>query len=128
MRCVHLRQCVTYVSLIFVRLALILVPRNALSVYRARIIRRVLILRPTAKKPYNQEEVISSYKRLILRLPRPNQYLLLYVLDLLSVFARKCDKNLMTATSASLLPHAAAPLLLTARRLAQTLPSSSVRA
>jgi hypothetical protein len=33
-------------------------------------------------------------------MPRANQYLLLYVLDLLSVFARKADKNLMTATSA----------------------------
>jgi hypothetical protein len=32
-------------------------------------------------------------------MPRANQYLLLYVLDLLSVFARKSDKNLMTATS-----------------------------
>lgn len=30
---------------------------------------------------------------------QPNQYLLLYVLDLLSVFARKSEKNLMTATS-----------------------------
>ncbi|KZW02902.1 Rho GTPase activation protein [Exidia glandulosa HHB12029] len=52
-----------------------------------------------SKKPYNQEEVISTYKRLIGRLPRANQYLLLYVLDLLSVFARKSDKNLMTATN-----------------------------
>jgi hypothetical protein len=32
-------------------------------------------------------------------MPRANQYLLLYVLDLLSVFARRCDKNLMTAAS-----------------------------
>ena len=32
-------------------------------------------------------------------MPRANQYLLLYVLDLLSVFARKSDKNLMTAKS-----------------------------
>jgi len=32
-------------------------------------------------------------------MPRPNQYLLLYVLDLLSVFARKSDKNLMTASN-----------------------------
>jgi len=32
-------------------------------------------------------------------MPRANQYLLLYVLDLLSVFARKSDKNLMTATN-----------------------------
>ena len=35
-------------------------------------------------------------------MPRPNQYLLLYVLDLLSVFARKSDINLMTATSSPL--------------------------
>ncbi|OAX42698.1 Rho GTPase activation protein [Rhizopogon vinicolor AM-OR11-026] len=51
------------------------------------------------KKPFNQDEVIATYKRLIQRMPRANQYLLLYVLDLLSVFARKSDKNLMTATN-----------------------------
>jgi hypothetical protein len=34
-------------------------------------------------------------------MPRANQYLLLYVLDLLSVFARKSDQNLMNATSRS---------------------------
>ncbi|RDX57097.1 Rho GTPase activation protein [Lentinus brumalis] len=50
-----------------------------------------------AKKPYNEEEVIATYKKLIRSMPRANQYLLLYVLDLLSVFARKSDKNLMTA-------------------------------
>ena len=53
----------------------------------------------TGKKPYNQDEIIATYKKLIQRMPRANQYLLLYVLDLLSVFARKSDKNLMTATS-----------------------------
>ncbi|KAH8987082.1 hypothetical protein EDB86DRAFT_2194824 [Lactarius hatsudake] len=53
----------------------------------------------TAKRPYNQELVISTYKRLIHSMPHANQYLLLYVLDLLSVFARKSDKNLMTAQS-----------------------------
>ncbi|KZT67955.1 Rho GTPase activation protein [Daedalea quercina L-15889] len=50
-----------------------------------------------SKKPFNQDEVIQTYKRLIRSMPRANQYLLLYVLDLLSVFARKSDKNLMTA-------------------------------
>lgn len=54
---------------------------------------------PLGKAPFNQEEAITTYKRLIRGMPRPNQYLLLYVLDLLSVFARKCDKNLMTATN-----------------------------
>ncbi|KAJ7650048.1 Rho GTPase activation protein [Roridomyces roridus] len=51
------------------------------------------------KATFNQDEVIATYKRLIRAMPRANQYLLLYVLDLLSVFARKCDKNLMTATN-----------------------------
>ncbi|KAJ7067086.1 Rho GTPase activation protein [Mycena amicta] len=51
------------------------------------------------KQPFDQDEVIATYKRLIRSLPRANQYLLLYVLDLLSVFARKCDKNLMTASN-----------------------------
>ncbi|KZT29820.1 Rho GTPase activation protein [Neolentinus lepideus HHB14362 ss-1] len=50
-----------------------------------------------AKKPVNTEEVIAKYKQLIRQMPRANQYLLLYVLDLLSVFARKSEKNLMTA-------------------------------
>ncbi|KIK66579.1 hypothetical protein GYMLUDRAFT_156947 [Collybiopsis luxurians FD-317 M1] len=52
-----------------------------------------------AKEPFNQEEVITTYKRLIREMSRANQYLLLYVLDLLSVFARKSDINLMTATN-----------------------------
>ncbi|CAK5268334.1 unnamed protein product [Mycena citricolor] len=52
-----------------------------------------------SQEPVNQDEVIATYKRLIRSMPRANQYLLLYVLDLLSVFARKSDKNLMTASS-----------------------------
>lgn len=51
------------------------------------------------RKPFNRDEVIARYKGLIRMLPRPNQYLLLYVLDLLSVFARKSEHNLMTAKS-----------------------------
>lgn len=51
-----------------------------------------------AKEPFNEEQVIATYKSLIRRMPRANQYLLFYVLDLLLVFARKYDKNLMTAT------------------------------
>jgi hypothetical protein len=61
---------------------------------------RPSFIHDAAKTPFNQEEVIATYKRLIRGMPRANQYLLLYVLDLLSVFARKADKNLMTATSA----------------------------
>ncbi|KAI4517029.1 Rho GTPase activation protein [Schizophyllum commune Loenen D] len=50
-----------------------------------------------AKQPNTHEQVVTTYKRLLRQMPPPNQYLLLYVLDLLSVFARKSDKNLMTA-------------------------------
>ncbi|KAF8556233.1 Rho GTPase activation protein [Imleria badia] len=49
-----------------------------------------------AKQPFNHDNVVATYRHLISRMPRANQYLLLYVLDLLSVFARKSDKNLMT--------------------------------
>ena len=49
--------------------------------------------------PQNQGAAIAEYKGLIRQMSQAHQYLLLYVLDLLSVFARKCDKNLMTAQS-----------------------------
>ena len=55
-----------------------------------------------ARQPFNHDNVVATYRRLITRMPKANQYLLLYVLDLLSVFARKSDKNLMTAASPSL--------------------------
>ncbi|KAH8831440.1 Rho GTPase activation protein [Flagelloscypha sp. PMI_526] len=45
----------------------------------------------------NPEQVINVYKQLIRSMPPPNQWLLLYILDLLSVFAKKSDKNRMTA-------------------------------
>lgn len=49
------------------------------------------------------EETVERYRSLIRDMPPLNQYLLLYVLDLLSVFAKKADKNLMTAPSTSLI-------------------------
>jgi len=55
--------------------------------------------RALSKIPYNQDECIQTFKRLIRSMPRGNQYLLLYILDLLSVFARKSDQNLMTAAN-----------------------------
>lgn len=52
-----------------------------------------------SKKPFNQEEAIGAYKRLIGQLPLANQYLLLYVLDLLTVFDKKSEKNMMPAAN-----------------------------
>ncbi|CAE6537889.1 unnamed protein product [Rhizoctonia solani] len=52
-----------------------------------------------ANRSKGETEVIQTYRKLIKEMPRANQYLLLYVLDLLSVFARKADKNLMTESN-----------------------------
>jgi hypothetical protein len=45
------------------------------------------------------ENKVRRYKELIRAMPPINQYLLLYVLDLLHVFAKNSDTNLMTAAS-----------------------------
>lgn len=42
---------------------------------------------------------ISAYRTLIALLPPTSRYLLLYLLDFLSVFARSADKNLMTSSN-----------------------------
>ena len=71
------------------------------------------------------DDTIRTYKQLIRSMPRQNQYLLLYVLDLLSVFARKSDINLMTATSTCIHLVCASPALTASL---QTLRSFSVPA
>lgn len=43
--------------------------------------------------------MIREYKRLIRKMPKENQYLLLYVLDLLGIVEKDSDRNLMTAPS-----------------------------
>ncbi|KAI5122935.1 hypothetical protein M0805_007613 [Coniferiporia weirii] len=79
----------------------------------ASVFRRYLTMMPEPVIPYSlyakfrealstkqsTDDMIKMYKQLIRSMPRQNQYLLLYVLDLLSVFARKAEKNLMTATN-----------------------------
>lgn len=42
---------------------------------------------------------IRDYKRLIRKLPKENQFLLLYTLDLLGIFDKASEKNLMNAAS-----------------------------
>ncbi|KAI0024963.1 hypothetical protein F4780DRAFT_794117 [Xylariomycetidae sp. FL0641] len=46
---------------------------------------------------FNQDEAIKTYQQLIKDLPPLNRQLLLYILDLLAVFAAKADENRMTA-------------------------------
>lgn len=52
-----------------------------------------------AKENFDQEGAIKTYRLLISSMPPASQYLLLYVLDLLAVFARKSDKNLMPSSN-----------------------------
>lgn len=46
---------------------------------------------------FNEVEAIAKYQQLIKELPPLNRQLLLYILDLLAVFAAKADENRMTA-------------------------------
>lgn len=52
-----------------------------------------------AKEPFDEQGAIKTYRLLISSMPPASQYLLLYVLDLLAVFARKSDKNLMPSSN-----------------------------
>ncbi|KAN0065702.1 GTPase activating protein (GAP) for Rho1p [Thecaphora frezii] len=56
-----------------------------------------------AKEPFNPDSAVRTYRLLITSMPPANQYLLLYVLDLLAVFAQKSDKNLMPASNLAVL-------------------------
>lgn len=51
------------------------------------------------KQPLDVEAATKTYRLLVKSMPPANQYLLLYVLDLLAVFARKSDVNRMPASS-----------------------------
>lgn len=51
------------------------------------------------KQPLDVEAAIKTYRLLVKSMPPANQYLLLYVLDLLAVFARKSNVNRMPASS-----------------------------
>lgn len=48
---------------------------------------------------FDHDNAIHTYQRLITELPSLNRQLLLYILDLLAVFAAKADINLMTAAN-----------------------------
>ena len=58
---------------------------------------------PSAPSAEDTAEAVEQYKALIRSMPAVNQYLLLYVLDLLSVFARKSEINLMTTANLAMI-------------------------
>ena len=50
---------------------------------------------------FDPDTAIATYQQLIVKLPPLNRQLLLYILDLLAVFASKADLNLMTSANLS---------------------------
>jgi hypothetical protein len=48
---------------------------------------------------FNHEQTIKTYQHLITEIPPLNRQLLLYILDLLAVFASKSDVNLMNSAN-----------------------------
>lgn len=51
---------------------------------------------PQPAQPFDEASAIARYQQLITELPPLNRQLLLYILDLLAVFAAKSDQNRMT--------------------------------
>ncbi|KAI8578349.1 hypothetical protein K450DRAFT_272959 [Umbelopsis ramanniana AG] len=47
----------------------------------------------------NDDALIEAFQRMIERLPLPNQFLLLYILDMLSLFALNCKSHRMDASN-----------------------------
>lgn len=50
---------------------------------------------PQAANAFDKDQAIAAYQELIKQLPPLHRQLLLYLLDLLAVFADKSDRNLM---------------------------------
>ncbi|OOQ85931.1 putative Rho GTPase activator (Sac7) [Penicillium brasilianum] len=54
-----------------------------------------------AAEKFDPAQAVETYQRLIVELPPLNKQLLLYILDLLAVFASKSDQNRMTSANLS---------------------------
>ena len=54
---------------------------------------------PQLQDDFDHEKAIATYQQLITELPPLNRQLLLYILDLLAVFASKSDENRMTSAN-----------------------------
>jgi hypothetical protein len=56
---------------------------------------------PVEAEKFDHAKAVETYQRLIVELPPLNKQLLLYILDLLAVFASKSDQNRMTSANLS---------------------------
>lgn len=79
--------------------------REPLRNYQARAVGNIegSIVGPIDQEPddFDEQTVIRTYQKLVTELPPLNRQLLLYILDLLAVFASKSDLNKMTSPNLS---------------------------
>lgn len=72
--------------------------REPLRNHQAQAVGHMDLQAPTAG-PFDPDQAIRAYQALITELPPLNRQLLLYILDLLAVFASKSDLNKMTTAN-----------------------------
>ncbi|KAJ6119182.1 hypothetical protein N7523_003462 [Penicillium sp. IBT 18751x] len=72
--------------------------REPLRIYQEQVLQDNQV--PDADK-FDHAKAVETYQRLIIELPPLNKQLLLYILDLLAVFASKSDQNRMTSANLS---------------------------
>lgn len=72
--------------------------REPLRAYQKQVKEEIEV--PDAEK-FDHPRAVETYQRLIIELPPLNKQLLLYILDLLAVFASKSEQNRMTSANLS---------------------------
>lgn len=72
--------------------------RQPLRIYQEQVLHENQVV--DADK-FDHAKAVETYQRLIIELPPLNKQLLLYILDLLAVFASKSDQNRMTSANLS---------------------------
>ncbi|PGH04790.1 hypothetical protein GX51_03275 [Blastomyces parvus] len=74
--------------------------RDPLRKYQAQAVEDKDAAAPAAEEePFDHAKAVATYQQLIKELPPLNRQLLLYILDLLTVFASKSEVNRMTAAN-----------------------------
>ncbi|KAJ5763438.1 hypothetical protein N7533_002119 [Penicillium manginii] len=72
--------------------------REPLRIYQRQVQAGV---EPAEAEKFDHAKAVETYQQLIIALPPLNKQLLLYILDLLAVFASKSDQNRMTSANLS---------------------------
>ncbi|KKZ60859.1 hypothetical protein EMCG_04450 [[Emmonsia] crescens] len=73
--------------------------RDPLRKYQSQAVEDKDPTPPSEEEPFDHAKAVATYQQLIKELPPLNRQLLLYILDLLTVFASKSEVNRMTAAN-----------------------------